>query len=195
MASIVRFIDYIVGRIDGRYQPSNLLLFRRKNKYIQRKNNSSSLDNCKNAKIVNGDSSRFTIMPNKTKESVIRGSFRFGYKQDPLDVSTDIRSKTDSTKDANQNKSHWSERREEVYPKTSSSSYGTPDSRYLDKIAKFQEFATLVQKHYSKDTAKERIICASTLGPQNWEQGGWIEEKLVFLRNFERAIAAPSDRC
>jgi hypothetical protein len=37
MAPIVRFIDYIVGRIGGRYHPSNPLLFRHKNKYIHRK--------------------------------------------------------------------------------------------------------------------------------------------------------------
>jgi hypothetical protein len=107
MAPIVRFIDYIVGRIEGRYQPSNPLLFRRKNNDIHRKNNSLSLDNCKNAKTVNEVSSRFTIMPDKTKESsqsITRGSFRFGYKQDALDVSTDnIGPKTDSIKDANQN--------------------------------------------------------------------------------------------
>ena len=186
MAPIVRFIDYIVGRIEGRYQPSNPLLFRRKNNDIHRKNNSLSLDNCKNAKTVKEVSSRFTIMPDKTKESsqsITRGSFRFGYKQDALDVSTDnIGPKTDSIKDANQSKSHWSQRQEAAYQKTSSSSYGIPDSRYLDKIAKFQEFATLVQKHYSKDL----IICANTLSPR--EQDGWIEEKLVFLRNFDRLV-------
>ena len=186
MAPIVRFIDYIVGRIEGRYQPSNPLLFRRKNNDIHRKNNSLSLDNCKNAKTVNEVSSRFTIMPDKTKESsqsITRGSFR----QDALDVSTDnIGPKTDSIKDANQSKSHGSQRQEAVYQKTSSSSYGIPDSRYLDKIAKFQEFATLVQKYYSKDTAKDLIICANTLSPR--EQDGWIEEKLVFLRNFDRLV-------
>ena len=192
MAPIVRFIDYIVGRIEGRYQPSNPLLFRRKNNDIHRKNNSLFPDNCKNTKTVNEVSSGFTIMLDKTKESsqsITRGSFRFGYKQNPLDVSTDnIGPKTDSIKDANQSKSHWSQRQEAVYHKTSSYSYGIPDSRYLDKIAKFQEFATLVQKHYSKDTAKDLIIFANTLGPQNWEQDGWIEEKLVFLRNLLHSI-------
>src|ERR671922_2352356 len=37
MAAIVRLIDYIVGRIEGHYPPSNPLIFRRKNKYMQRK--------------------------------------------------------------------------------------------------------------------------------------------------------------
>jgi hypothetical protein len=193
MAPIVRLIDYIVGRIEGRYQPSNPLLFRRKNKYMHRKNNSTSIDNCKNEKTVNEVSSQFTVMPDKTKESsqsITRGNFRFGYKQDPPDVSTDnIGHKTDSIKDANQSLSHWSQRQrqrqEAVYQKTSSSSYG-PGSQYLDKIAKFQEFATLVKKYYSKETAKELILCASRLrSPPNWEHGSWIEEKLVFLRNLD----------
>ena len=189
MAPIVKFIDYIVGRIEGRYHPSNPLLFRCKNKYMQRKNNSQSMDSYKNEKTVNDVSSQFTVMPDKTKESSqsIRseGNFGFGYKQDPSDVSTDnVGPKTESIKDANQSKSHWSQRQEALYPKTSSSSYGTSDSRYLGKIVKIQEFATLVQKHYSKATAKELIICAGTLSPQNWEQGDWIDEMIACLRNL-----------
>jgi hypothetical protein len=102
----------------------------------------------------------------------------------------DIGPKTDSVKDANQNESNWSRRQEAVYrKKTSSSSCAIPGSQYLNKLVKFQEFATLVQKHYSKDTAKELIFCASRLrSPQNWEQDGWIEEKLVFLRNLDRHV-------
>jgi hypothetical protein len=192
MAPIVRLIDYIVGRIEGRYQPSNPLLFRRKNKYMHRKNNSMSIDNCKNEKTVNEVSSQFTVMPDKTKESsqsMTRGSFKFGHKQDLFDIPTDnVGPKTDNIKDANQRSSHWSQTREVVYQKPSSSSYVTRDSRYLDKLVKFQEFATLVQKHYSKDTAKELIICASMLGPQNWERGGWIDETLDFLRKFDRPV-------
>jgi hypothetical protein len=194
MAPIVRLIDYIIGRIEGRYHPSNPLLFRRKNKYMHRKNNSQSRDNYKNEKTVNEVSSQFTVMPDKTKESsqsiTSGGNFKFGHKQDLFDIPTDnVGPKTDNIKDANQSKSHWSERQEAVYQKPSSSSYATSDSQYLDKIAKFQEFATLLQKHCSKDEAKELIICASTLrSPQNWEQGGWIDKKLDFLRNFDRLV-------
>lgn len=193
MAPIVRLIDYIVGRIEGRYHPSNPLLFRHKDKYMQRENNSQSMDNYKNEKTVNKVSSRFTVMPDKTKESsqsITRGgNFGFGYKQDPPDVSTDnFGPKTENIRDTNQSKLHWSQTREAVYQKPSSSSYGTHDSGYLDQLVKFQEFATLVEKHYSKDTAKELIICASTLGLQNWEQGDWIDKKLAFLRNLDRPV-------
>jgi hypothetical protein len=185
MAPIVRFIDYIVGRIEGRYHPSNPLLFRRKNKYTHRKNNSQSMDNCKNEKTVNEVSSRFTVMPDKTKESsqsiTNEGNFGFGYKQDLLDIPTDnFGPKTDSIKDTNRRNSHWSQGQEAVYQKPSSYSYGAHDSKHLGKVVKF---ATLVQKHYSKDTAKELIICASTLGLQNWEEGGCIDEMIAFLRN------------
>ena len=192
MAPIVRLIDYIVGRIEGRYQPSNPLLFRRKNKYMHRKNNSTSMDNCKNEKTVNEVSSQFTVMPDKTKESsqsMTRGSFKFGHKQDLFDTPTDnVGPKTDNIKDANQRSSHWSQGQEAVYQKPSSSSYTISDSRYSGKIVKLQELATLLQKHWPKDTAKELIICANMLGPQNWEQGGWIDETLDFLRNFDRLV-------
>jgi hypothetical protein len=38
MASIVKFVDYIIGRIEGRYQPGNPSLYRRKNKIMNLKN-------------------------------------------------------------------------------------------------------------------------------------------------------------
>ena len=159
MAPIVKFIDYIVGRIEGRYHPSNPLLFRCKNKYMHKKNSTLPMDNYKNEKTVNEVSSQFTVMPDKTKESsqsmTRGGNFEFGYKQDPADVSTDnFGPRIDNIRDTNQSKSNWSQRREAVYQKPSSSSYATSDSQYLDKIGKLQEFATLLQKHCPKDTAK-----------------------------------------
>jgi hypothetical protein len=122
MAPIVRLIDYIVGRIEGRYHPSNPLLFRHKDKYMQRENNSPSMDNYKNEKTVNEVSSRFTVIPDKTKESsqskTIGGNFRFGYKQDLLGVSIDdFGPKTDNIRDTNQRKPHWSQMRGAVYQK------------------------------------------------------------------------------
>ena len=187
MAAIVRFIDYIVGRIAGRYQPSNPLVFRRKKNVISRKNDSLPPE-CKNANIVNEVSSQYTIMPDKTKESsqsTTRVNFGFGYNQDSLDILTNnIGPRLAGSKDANQTKSVRNQN-QAVYQKTSSSSsYRTLDSPSSDKIAKCQEFATLIKKHYSGDIAKDLMFCASTLGAENWEQGGWIDEMLVFLRNF-----------
>ncbi|MDQ3837673.1 MAG: hypothetical protein M3297_00215 [Thermoproteota archaeon] len=174
IAPIVRFMDYVIGRVEGRYQPSDPLLYRRRNKII-------NLNKAETVKEVSP--SRFTVIPDKTKESS-QNDFGLGHKQDPFDIPLDnVRSKMDGIKETNQSRSQWSQGQGAVYQKkTLLSSYETSSSQYLDRIVKFQEFANLVQRHYSKDTAKELMICASTLS----EPDGWIEEKLVFLRNYDK---------
>jgi len=176
IAPIVRFMDYIIGRIEGRYRPGDPLSYRRRNKIMNLS---------KEGTVSEVSPSRFTVIPDKTKESS-QNDFGLGYKRDPLDSPLDIgniRSKMDSIKDTNQSRSQWSQGQEAVYQnKTSLSSYETSVSQYLDRVVKFQEFSNLVQKYYSKDTAQILIMCANTL----WEPDGWIEEKLVFLRNYDK---------
>jgi hypothetical protein len=58
----------------------------------------------------------------------------------------------------------------------------------MEKCEVPNNLVATVQKYYSKDPAKKLIICASMLGAQNWEQGGWIDEKIAFLCNFERLV-------
>ena len=179
MAPIVRLIDYIIGRIEGHYQPSDPLLYRRRNKIMNRKN----------ANTVNEVSpSRFTIMPDKTKESS-QNDFRFDHKHDSFDVSlNNIRPKMDSIEETNQSRIHWDQRKEAVYQKIPPPSYKTSASQRLGSIVKLQEFAYLVQKHSSKDrdAAKELLCCANMLGPEELEQDGWIDSALVFLRNYDK---------
>ncbi|MGA9166695.1 MAG: hypothetical protein WB053_04885 [Nitrososphaeraceae archaeon] len=175
-AQIVRLIDYIIGRIEGRYQPNDPLLYRRKNKIMNRKN----------AKIVyEVSSSRFTVIPDKTKESS-QNDFGLGYKQDSFDVpSNNIRPKMDSIKETNQSRLQWGQREDAVY-QTSGSYSETSTSRCLDMIGKFQEYANLIQKHCPKDTAKTLLVCAIALGPEKLVQNGWIDTQLVFLRNYDK---------
>jgi hypothetical protein len=89
----------------------------------------------------------------------------------------------DSAKESNQSRLHRSQGQEVYQKKTSpSSSYGTIASDISDRMAKYQEFANLVKKHYPKDTAKELLFCASMLGPEEMERSGW----LAFLLNLNK---------
>lgn len=173
-AQIVRFMDYIIGRIEGHYRPDDPLLYRRRNKIM----------NYNQAKTVNElSASRFTVIPDKTKDSP-QNNFRVDYKQGSFDVPSDnTRPKMDSTKVTNQSRLQWSQGQEVYQKKTSpSSSYGTIASEISDRMAKLQEFANLVKKHYTKDTAKELLFCSSMLGPEGLERSGW----LAFLRNLDK---------
>ena len=162
VAPIVRFMDYIIGRIEGRYRPGDPLLYRRRNMNLSKSGTVSEVS-----------PSRFTVIPDKTKESS-QNDLGLGYKRDPLDVP----SKMDSIKETNQSRSQWSQRQEALLQ--NKTSLETSASQYLDRIVKFLEFSNLVQKHYPKDTAQLLIVCAGTL----WKPDGWIKEKLVFLRNY-----------
>jgi hypothetical protein len=75
-APFVRFMDYIIGRIEGRYQPSDPLLYRRKNKIM--KHNDTRMAN-------EVPLSQFTVMPDKTKEPS-QHDFRSGYKRELSNV-------------------------------------------------------------------------------------------------------------
>ena len=181
-APIVRFMDYMIGRIEGCYRPDDPLLYRRRNE---------TMNISKAGTVSEVSPSRFTVTPDKTKETS-QNDFGLGYERDPLDVPLDgdnIRSKMDSIKETNQSRLQWSQGQEAVYQnKTSLSSYEMSASQYLDRIAEFQEFSNLVQKHYSKHTAQILIMCANTL----WEPDGWIKEKLVFLRSYDKMACISS---
>ncbi|HEU4446217.1 MAG TPA: hypothetical protein VFR94_16210 [Nitrososphaeraceae archaeon] len=103
MAPIVRLLDYIIGRIEGRYQPSDPLLYRHRNKKTNRKN----------ANTVNEVSpSQFTVMPDKTKE-FSQNDPRFEHKHDSFYVAlNNIRPKMDSIKEINQSRIDWGQRKE-----------------------------------------------------------------------------------
>ena len=175
-APIVRFMDYIIGRIEGRYRPDDPLFYRRRNKIM----------NLSRAGTVSKVSaSRVTVIPDKTKESS-QNDVGLGYKQDPLDLHLDgdeIRPKMDSTRETNQSRLQRSQGQEVYQKKTSpSSSYGTIASEISESMAKVQKFANLVKKHYPKDDAKELLFCACMLGPEELERSGW----LAFLHNLDK---------
>jgi hypothetical protein len=67
-APFVRFIDYKIGRIEGRCQPSDPLLYRRrKNNISQINNNSYSFKSSKNVNAANkASASHFTAISDKT---------------------------------------------------------------------------------------------------------------------------------
>jgi hypothetical protein len=65
----VRLIDYIVGRTQGRYQPSNPLLYRQKKRNEKNLRNLHSMISCKNAAAANKiPASRFTVLLDETKK-------------------------------------------------------------------------------------------------------------------------------
>jgi hypothetical protein len=175
----VRFMDYIIGRIEGRYQPSDPLLYRRKNKIMKRNDTRTANES---------HPSQFTVMPDKTKEPS-QDDFRSGYKQELFERSLDIsRSKMDGMKETEQSRSQWGRRQEAVYQEASPSSNEISSSQCLAQIVKLQEFADLVQKFYSKDTARELLVCAFMLDPEKLEQDGWIDLNLAFLRNYDKLV-------
>ena len=96
--------------------------------------------------------------------------------------------KMDSIKETEQSRLQWGRRQEAVYQEASPSSNEISSYRCLAQIVKLQEFEDLVRNHYSRDTARELLLCASMLGPEKLEQNGWIDLKLDFLRNYDKIV-------
>jgi hypothetical protein len=72
-AFFVRLIDYIIGRMQGRYQPSSPLSYRQKKKYEKNLRNLHSLVNCNPAASNKIPASRFTVRLDETKKDEYYG--------------------------------------------------------------------------------------------------------------------------
>lgn len=194
-AAIVRFMDYLIGRLEGRYQTGDPSLHRqRKNQ----PNSSFSLVNYKNAKIANQISkSRFTIFPDLTIEGssqyVTRGDSRVDNNEtrDPATNKSPTGNEPNLNQEGNIESKFQSNGREEETANQgdSSASHRTSSSVLSDKTVKFQEFSVLVQKYYSKDNAKDILTCVSMnyLDGSNWDD--WMDSRLVFLRSIHKVLS------
>ena len=187
-APFVKFIDYIIGRIEGRYQPSDPLLYRHRREDKKSQNNGSySLENYKDAKASNKSASQFTTIPDRTiKESysqVIAGKSDLRLKNNNNEYDNKEDRATDGPtacgiKGGSESKSQRNQR-------DSFSSSGVSNSQFPERTLRFQgaEFVTLVRKYYSDDNATEILKCANyfTLGGDD----EFLNDKLVFLRNID----------
>jgi hypothetical protein len=180
-APFVRSIDYIIGRIEGRYQPSDPLLYRRKKNNLRPINNSSfSLENSKNANAANNDSaSHFTAIPDKTIKEPNYGvtNIKSNYKED-REASSNILNRIESLDGI------------EGYDKNSSS-FGVFNTEFLERSLKWQEFTTLVNRYHHEDTAREILACANLFISQGKPDFVEIDEKLSFLRKVDRILSGP----
>jgi hypothetical protein len=196
-AAIVRFMDYLIGRLEGRYQTGDPSLHRRRKKDTKNQaNNSFSLENYKNAKMINEISkSRFTIFPGVTIEESSQYVTRGDSKVDNNETRDPATNKSPTENQPNLNliedgieSKFQSNGREEAtaFQRDLSHSDRTSSSVLSGKTVKFQEFSVLVQKYYSKDNAKDILTCVNMnyLAGSNWDD--WMDTNLVFLRSIHK---------
>jgi hypothetical protein len=183
--TLVRLLDYIVGRTNGRFAPNDPMLYRRKR---GRYNNDDN--------VFFGSSSK-----NRTKDSaqgVAHSMNNVVVHQDNIVCKLpNQRARPDNSishiknkSDASENSSDYSNTLPSL-EKTDNDNYSEyhhSPSRGLDKLLqmklKLQEFEVLLNKHYSPDKANEffRIVtCMVMLG--NYDS--YIDEILRFLRNID----------
>ena len=192
-APFVKFIDYIIGRIEGRYQPSDPLLYRHRRKDKKSQNNGSfSLENY--SKASNKSASQFTTIPDRTiKES---------YSQ--VNTGSDLRLKNNNNNKADREVGTYiptdsceptaygikggNESKPQRNQRDSFSSSGVSISQLLERTLRFQgaEFATLVRKHYSNDNARIILTCATYFSFGGDDE--FLNDKLVFLRNVDSIL-------
>lgn len=69
------------------------------------------------------------------------------------------------------------------------SSSRVSDTQPTESALKWQEFAILVNKYYSKATAREILTCANLLFLKGKDDLVEIDEKLALLRNIDRCMS------
>lgn len=186
----VRLVDYLVGRLSGRFQPSDPSLHRRERRDKKSQiNDTFFLEKSKRVKNSKVFPSRFTIMPDMTtkecSQNIMKGSPRFNeihYTRASNSAPADNVKKMDGSRDGVE--FCTSRESSTVYQKDSSSSHGSSNDQLFEKMQKLREFTTLVQKYYSDDNAKYILTYSKLLRGQAYDD--WIESKLALLRDIDK---------
>lgn len=186
-ALFVRLIDYVIGRIEGRYQPSDPRLYRKKKTLEKNMKNMPSLKNCKNATSENKiPASRFTTFADGTWNPY------YGISVTTEKVKSDFNRETNSTI-PRKSVEPWLndvQRGDEglngIESKTQNgeNSYSVSDSQISDEILKLREFFVLVHKYYGKETSRDIISRVKYSYNIGMGHAAEIDKWLPFLRNF-----------
>ena len=185
----VRFVDYLVGRLSGRYQPGNPSLHRRKIwDKKSRINDTFFLEKSKRVKNAKVFPSRFTIMPDMTtkeySEKIMKGGSRFNetcHTSAANCVPADNVNKMDGIRDGIE---FCNRETSAVYQKGSSSSHEYSNDHLFEDSQKLREFTTLVRKYYSDSNAD--YILTNTKLLQGQVRDDWIDSRLAFLRDIDK---------
>jgi hypothetical protein len=186
-AFFVRLIDYIVGRMQGRYQPSNPLLYGQKKRNEKNLRNLHSMINCKNAVAVDKiHSSRFTVILDETKKDQYDR-----INSASQSIESDLKRETNSQKAGGEailndlspeNVDLYIIKRKKQYENNSL----TPDynSQFLEK---YQELATFVRKYHTKEDANQ--ILSRFKGPylEGKDNLNEIDKWLEVFRKIDRS--------
>ena len=170
--TIVRLLDYIIGRINGQFLPNDPSAYRRKKGKEKRdllfgSNHNSSNNNNFGPKVI-ADSTDDIL----SYENVILNP----------------PSRTDSTYHSNDGNNTYqrpydSNRVLQPLHKMDN------DTFYADKVVgrriKLEEFKILVNKYYSHQTANEILVSATFLSSRG--NADFLDEKLMLLRDLDRA--------
>lgn len=157
-AFFVRLIDYIVGRMQGRYQPSNPLLYRQKKKNEKNLRNLQSLINCNPAAPNKIPTSRFTVLLDETNKDQY---YRINSANESIE--SDLKRETNNSLTSDSN------------------------SQYLERKLKYQELATFVRKYHTEEDANQilsRIKGFHLEGKDNLIE---IDKWLEVFRNIDRS--------
>jgi hypothetical protein len=193
-APFVRLIDYIIGRIEGRYQPSDPLLYRHKKNDKKNVKNSLFLESCKNGNLANKvPTSGFTVIPDET----IKNPY---YEIDTTTVhlKSDLNRETTGTIPRDSGEPglnvalRGSEGLDEIggtkqYEKNASSTVS--NSEFQEWASKFRELTTLIKKNYSKENAEVILNCVKFYYLEGKDDVIGLDDKLVFLRSLDKNMS------
>jgi hypothetical protein len=186
-AFFVRLIDYIVGRIEGRYQPSDPRSYRHEKKDERRAKNLLSLENCKNAFSANEvPASRFTTLLDETIKNPYYGIDVIEHSKSNFNKKTANTMFGDSDESRPNGVLRSNGGLNEIEGTKQYENNPSPTTPQFQEWApKYLEFTKLVNKLYSKANA-EIILSIATFHYLNRRDDlVGLDEKLAFLRNID----------
>jgi hypothetical protein len=181
----VRFVDYLVGRLSGRYWPGSPSLHRRKiGEKKSQINDTFFVKRYKNDKYPKVFPSRFSIMPDiitrRYSQNMMKGGSRFNetHYTSAKSVPADNVEKMDGNRDGIEFCIRETTLRYQKRIHVDSDDHLLEDSQIL------REFTTLVQTYYSDFNAMYILTYSKILRGQAYDD--WIDSRLAILREMDK---------
>lgn len=189
-ALFVRFIDYVIGRIEGLYQPSDPRMYRKKKTLEENVKNMTSLENCKNATLGNKiPASRFTTFADGT----IKDPY-YGIGVTAENVKSDFNRETNRTIPEKSSEPRLNDMQRsdvglngvERKKQNGENSFSFSDLRISDELLELREFFVLVQRNYREEIARDITDFVKYVYNRGRGHIAEIDKWLPFLRNLDK---------
>jgi hypothetical protein len=185
--TVVRLLDYIVGRINGQFSPNDPLVYRRKKGKEKKRNllfgsiQNSSNNNNLGSKVI-ADNMNDIL----SHENIISKPPNPRSKPNSTYHHSDDKYDSDNANERPYHSNHVSQPSSKVDGNDNNKLPSSPIDKLVERRLKLEEFKILVKKYYSPQIASQVLAIMSTYMLIQENDDDFLDKQLTFLRNIDK---------